>query len=204
MLVDPTRIRILGRLLAGPLDRASLAGELRIAPTALNRHLDALVVAGLVEVRGDAPGVIAARPDRLGALARALAELDREAHGSIPGEAEAAEAGLSGAWSHDGEPPAATLARVAPAPEELRTLRAYLVDGRLTTIPAQGRKRQVVLRFLLERLFPDDRVLPEKEVNQRLAVFHPDVASLRRYLVDDGYVDRAAGRYWRRRSDTPA
>ena len=50
-----------------------------------------------------------------------------------------------------------------------------------------------MLRFLLERVFTEDRDYPEKEVNQRLALFHPDVAALRRYLVDDGYVDREAG-----------
>ncbi|MBA3435060.1 MAG: DUF2087 domain-containing protein, partial [Chloroflexi bacterium] len=32
-------------------------------------------------------------------------------------------------------------------------------------------------------------------VNQRLAVLHPDVASLRRYLVDHGFMQREAGIY---------
>ena len=36
---------------------------------------------------------------------------------------------------------------------------------------------------------------PEKEVNQRLAVHHPDVASLRRYLVEWHYMRREAGIY---------
>jgi hypothetical protein len=27
--------------------------------------------------------------------------------------------------------------------------------------------------------------------------FHPDVAALRRYLVDEGFLDREAGVYWR-------
>ena len=43
-----------------------------------------------------------------------------------------------------------------------------------------------MLRYLRERCFTEDRAYPEKEVNQRLALFHPDVAALRRYLVDDG------------------
>ena len=83
------------------------------------------------------------------------------------------------------------------SPDEARVLRSFLVDGRLETIPAQHRKRQVVLRFLLERVFTEDREYPEKEVNQRLALFNPDVAALRRYLVDDGYVTRDAGQYRR-------
>ena len=83
------------------------------------------------------------------------------------------------------------------SPEDAKVLRSFLVDGRLESIPAQQRKRQVVLRFLLERVFAEDREYPEKEVNQRLALFHPDVAALRRYLVDDGYVTREAGLYRR-------
>ena len=31
----------------------------------------------------------------------------------------------------------------------------------------------------------------------RLRRFHPDVAALRRYLVDDGFMERAEGVYWR-------
>ncbi len=30
-----------------------------------------------------------------------------------------------------------------------------------------------------------------------LAVWHPDVAALRRYLVDEGLLTREAGVYWR-------
>jgi hypothetical protein len=37
----------------------------------------------------------------------------------------------------------------------------------------------------------------EKEVNGILALWYPDYASLRRYLVDEGYLDRAGGQYWR-------
>jgi hypothetical protein len=46
-------------------------------------------------------------------------------------------------------------------------------------------------------VFTEDRGYPEKEVNQRLGLFHPDVASLRRYMVDGGLVTREAGVYRR-------
>jgi hypothetical protein len=48
-------------------------------------------------------------------------------------------------------------------------------------------------------IFREDRRYPEKEVNQRLAIFHPDVAALRRYFVDERYEDREIGLYWRRK-----
>ena len=37
----------------------------------------------------------------------------------------------------------------------------------------------------------------EREVNELLAARHPDTAMLRRYLVDEGLLDRAGGEYWR-------
>ena len=80
---------------------------------------------------------------------------------------------------------------------DAKVLRAFIVDGRLASIPAQGRKREVILRYLLDTCFADDRDYPEKEVNQRLALFHRDVAALRRYLVDIGLMTRSAGIYRR-------
>jgi hypothetical protein len=191
--VDGTRIRILGRLAAGPADADTLAADLRLPLTTVKRSLDALLRVGLVDRTDGRPGTFGARLDRVGKLGRSLAALEREATGVATGP--------EGAWPHEGEPLADTLARLALAPDEAKTLRAYLVDGRLTTIPAQDRKRRIVLRFLLERVFTEDRAYPEKEVNQRLALFHPDVASLRRYLVDHGYAEREAGLYRRRAGD---
>ena len=75
---------------------------------------------------------------------------------------------------------------------EARVIRSFIRDGRLTTIPAQEKKRFVLLRWLRDRVFTEDREYPEKEVNQRLAVYHPDLASLRRYMVEAGLASRAA------------
>ena len=80
---------------------------------------------------------------------------------------------------------------------EAKVLRSFFRDGRLVSIPAQDRKKLVVLRQVRERCFPDDRSYPEKEVNQRLALLHPDVAALRRYLVDFRLMTRASGEYRR-------
>jgi hypothetical protein len=188
-LVDAHRLRILARLATQPADAETLARELRQPVPAIRRHLQVLVGAGLAEERPDTPGTFGARLDRVGELGRALAAIDAEATGRATGP--------DGDWPHDGEPLADTLARLQLTRDEDKALRAYLVDGRLTGIPAQGKKRQVILRFLLERVFTEDRAYPEKEVNQRLALFHPDVAALRRYLYDARYVDRDHGMYTR-------
>jgi hypothetical protein len=85
-----------------------------------------------------------------------------------------------------------------PLPSEVeRVLRGFFKDGRLTTIPAKERKRLVVLRYLRDQVFTEDRTYPEAEVNQRLALFHRDVAALRRSMVNAGLVTRSAGEYRR-------
>ena len=94
-------------------------------------------------------------------------------------------------------------AEAAPRPEPLSddplenaVLTTFVRDGRLTSIPAQRSKRLVVLDHLV-RVFEPGVRYPEREVNALLAVWHPDVAALRRYLVDEGLLTRAAGVYWR-------
>jgi hypothetical protein len=81
--------------------------------------------------------------------------------------------------------------------EREKVLRAFVRDGRLVSIPAKPKKRELLLPFILERCFPEDRGYEEKEVNQRLALLHRDVASLRRYLIDAGLMTREAGTYRR-------
>lgn len=81
--------------------------------------------------------------------------------------------------------------------DEERVIRAFVKDGRLVSIPAKPRKRELLLPYLLDVAFPDDRDYEEREVNQRLALLHRDVAALRRYLVDGGLMTRDAGIYRR-------
>lgn len=69
-------------------------------------------------------------------------------------------------------------------------------EGHLIIVPAKRAKRLLVLDRLAQ-LFEPGEHYPETEVNRRLRVAHDDVAMLRRYLVDEGFLDRAAGVYWR-------
>ena len=75
-------------------------------------------------------------------------------------------------------------------------LRTFLRGGRLTQIPTQHAKRLVVLDHIC-RVFDIGVRYPEKDVNALLRVFHPDYAALRRYLVEDGFLDREHNVYWR-------
>jgi hypothetical protein len=68
-------------------------------------------------------------------------------------------------------------------------LRRFISKGRLLAMPAARGKRLVVLDHLAG-LFEPGRRYPEPEVNERLKRYHPDYAMVRRYLVDDGFLDR--------------
>jgi len=80
--------------------------------------------------------------------------------------------------------------------EEETVLRQYFRGGRLTEIPVRRSKRLIVMqRLALE--FEVGVRYPERQVNRILEKFHPDYAALRRYLVDDGFLSREHGEYWR-------
>jgi len=71
-----------------------------------------------------------------------------------------------------------------------------LPDGRLKTIPAQRKKREVVLRHILKSFKPEVHYT-EKQVNEILAHFHDDTATLRRELIGYRFMKREEGDYWR-------
>lgn len=73
-------------------------------------------------------------------------------------------------------------------------LRAFFDGPRLRTIPASRKKRVIVLRRLLAR-FASDTDYPEAEINARLLEAHEDFATLRRELVDYGFMTRDRGIY---------
>ena len=77
------------------------------------------------------------------------------------------------------------------------TLARFLTpDGRLHTIPSKHAKLLVVLDHLAQSFEPG-RVYPESTVNEVLQRFHPDHAALRRYLVENQFLTRESGQYWR-------
>lgn len=78
--------------------------------------------------------------------------------------------------------------------EEARTLRAFFDGERLKQIPAQRKKRVIILRHLLTRFTPG-REYSEREVNELLKVANEDYATLRRELVDYGFMTRDKGIY---------
>jgi hypothetical protein len=73
---------------------------------------------------------------------------------------------------------------------------AFFRDGRLTSLP----RRRALLRAACAELadrFAAGRRYPERDVNLILGGDVPDHATLRRLLVDEGFLRREGGVYWR-------
>jgi DNA-binding HxlR family transcriptional regulator len=176
-LSDASRLRIVGVLAAGKrMAVEDLAATLDLTPGTVVHHLNRLRAAGLVESRRRPPYVdYSLRLERLAEIGAALGKMSREQE--LAGETLDAPM-VEWATGRAG-----------------RVLHSFFEGGRLLSIPAQHSKRLVVLRYLAETVFEEGREYPEKEVNQLLALRHPDVASVRRYLVDEGFMQRASGIY---------
>ena len=166
LLAEESRLKVLGAIALGAATEAEIAAATHLTPKAVRKGLDRLVRGGIVEGTGE------------GGL-RVVTERFKEA-------AQRAAA-----------------SRPQPRPEDLgatadqaQVLRNYLVDGRLTHIPATRSKRLVVLDFLAGQFEPG-RVYPEAQVNYTLGRFHVDYAALRRYLVEEELLQRREGFYWR-------
>lgn len=78
----------------------------------------------------------------------------------------------------------------------------FVQDGRLVIMPTKRAKRLLVLAHIAESFEPG-HTYSETEVNEILLSVHGDYAALRRYLVDDEFLDRDGGVYWRPRAGRP-
>jgi hypothetical protein len=86
--------------------------------------------------------------------------------------------------------------------DDARVLRSFIREGRLLSMPASHAKRNVVLDHIAQSFEPGRRY-SEKQVNAILVAWYPDTATVRRYLVDAGFLSRDAGVYWRTGGSVP-
>lgn len=84
--------------------------------------------------------------------------------------------------------------------ENEQTLSRYFkegLDGPLTELPSREKKKIVVLKHIVKN-FELNRKYSEKEVNEVLKGIYPDFATVRRYLIEYGFMDRKddGSLYW--------
>lgn len=75
-------------------------------------------------------------------------------------------------------------------------LRAFIGHGRIEAIPARQSRRRLLLDKIAQAFEPGERY-SERRVSLFLGAIHADYAALRRYLVDEEFLSRSDGQYWR-------
>lgn len=170
-LADHNRLRIIGLLARQPYAVEQLAALLDLRASTVSHHLARLAHARLVSARADGYySVYHLELDTLQSTAQTLL---------TPGDLEqlAEEVDLTA--------------------YDRSVLDEYLLaDGKLADIPTQPRKRAVVLRHILEA-FKLGQQYSETQVDEILARFRPDAASLRLELVRRGWLGREGSIYRR-------
>jgi len=121
---------------------------------------------------------------RSSGLLRSDGSLDSEAlrtvARSLPDSSEGRGGPIEGPWSE----------------QEARILGRFFAYGRLVEIPTAAKKRRIAMeKIALE--FEPGRRYSEREVNLTIQLIHDDYAAIRRYMIDEGFMDRADGAYWR-------
>jgi biotin operon repressor len=172
-LADSNRLKIIGLLAQKPYSVEELAALLELKASTVSHHLSKLSKAGLVSARAEGYYSVYFLNEA------ALQSTTRRIFSS--------------------EQAAAAIQDVDLDAYDRKVLADYAgPDGRLKTIPAQRKKLEAVLRYVVQSFEPGIRY-PEKEVNEILARFHADTASLRRELVGSKLLARegGGGEYWR-------
>ena len=169
-LADANRLKIVGLLSQHPYSVEQLAALLNLRSPTVSHHLKMLSEAGLVSARAESYyNLYQLESGVLEQIARNLAMQDR-----LPNMA----------------------AEVDLQAYDRKVLHDILQpDGKLKIIPAQRKKREVILRYILKEFKPGERYT-EAQVNEILARFHEDTATLRREMIAYRMMRRAEGLYW--------
>lgn len=169
-LADTSRLAILSGLLRAPMYVELIAERLALSPSTVSFHLKKLEAAGLVtQTKEQYYTVYSASPALLDQTLRAFL--------TPPEGAVDAEAAREAAYRQ-------------------KVLDTFFVYGKLKSIPAQRKKRQIVLQEIAGRFVPG-KEYPEKEVNLIISEMHDDFCTLRRELVIERLMQRDHGLYWR-------
>jgi predicted transcriptional regulator len=171
-LADASRLKIIGLLARQPYSVEQLAALLELKPPTVSHHLSKLSEVGLVGAKAEGY--------------YSMYYLDESALKKM--RLLFSKQDLSDA-----------VADMDMDAYDRKVVKDYsLPNGRLKTLPAQRKKLEAILRYVVKSFKPGRRY-SEKEVNNILSRFHDDTASLRRELVGSGLMQRegGGGDYWR-------
>lgn len=168
-LGHPARLLIVNLVKVKPRHTEELAAILNLKPATVSHHLSQLTAVGLLTSQKDQYYQMYSLKD--GVLGSKLEDV-----------VGLSEPGLETAVSQDAY--------------RDKVLKNFFSRGRLTQIPAQQKKRQVIMERLVEEFEPGQKYT-EQEVNRVLIEFHDDVATLRREFIAFKLMTRDHGIYQR-------
>jgi DNA-binding HxlR family transcriptional regulator len=169
-LADRSRLLVVNALLEKPHCAEELAERLRLAPSTISFHLRRLEEAGLVtKSKAQYYVVYELRTD--------LLRMSLKEFVTVP--------------SGDDSPEENRMRRYRE-----KVVRTFFRNGGLIQIPKQWRKRTIILEEFLASFEPG-KEYGEDEVNERIAPLYADYCTIRRMLVDQGYMTRKGQKYRR-------
>lgn len=172
-LADANRLKIVGLLAEKPYSVEELAALLKLKPPTISHHLSKLVEAGLVNSRSESYyNVYQLDQSALEAKTRTMFSQQELSNVASEVDADAYDKKVIKDYSRR--------------------------DGTLKTLPSQRKKLEAILRYVV-KAFDVEKHYSEKQVNEILARYHADTATLRRELVGFRLMQRegGGGEYWR-------
>lgn len=176
-LADSNRLKIVGLLAQHPYSVEELAALLNLKASTVSHHLAKLSEVGLVSARADSYyNVYQLDEKALETKSRSLFSQENLKASVSDVDLDAYDSKVVGDYTRK--------------------------DGSLKTIPAQQKKLEAILRYVV-KAFKVGKRYSEKQVNEILSAYHEDTASLRRELVGCGLMKRegGGGEYWRIESE---
>ncbi|MCK8488779.1 metalloregulator ArsR/SmtB family transcription factor [Paenibacillus sp. MBLB2552] len=162
---DVTRIRIIALLQNGPLHGQALAGKLGVTPPTITHHMTKLREADLVYERRDKNTIYFYLNEKsLTLQAQAILNIGK----ALPATEDKHE----------------EAARKAAVLDNF-----FNKDGTLKHLPAQRKKKLIVLERLVKGLEPH-RKYKEKEINEYILNYHEDYATIRREFIMNHFMYR--------------
>lgn len=178
-LADESRLAIVNSLLERSQYVEEIASRHALAPSTVSFHLKKLEQAGLVSSRKEQYYVVVNANEQL--FDTTLRQLVVAA---APGEKVVQDERFDAYRS--------------------KVLESFFRHGRLEKLPAQQKKRLIVLEQFAATFEPGRRY-GELEVNGLITPLFDDYCTVRRLLVDEGMIRRDGATYWREEeSDRPA
>ncbi len=86
---------------------------------------------------------------------------------------------------------------------QTKVLSTFLVNGKLTRLPIQRKKRRIILEYIAGQ-FAWDTAYPEREFSLSLSEFHEDFCTLRREMICEKLFLRKDAIYYRMDGQSPS